>query len=364
MKKLLILLSTVCCMLAISISSIKADGVDTYTPVDIIIPFTKVWEDNDNAEGKRPDSITVKLSANNTVYETATVTAANGWKYDFIVKDTDTDHPAFDPNTLEPYSFTVEEEPIEGYTETVHKDPSIKMETLTGDENWVWIRPNSVTTFPVYTDTYPKSFIAAKKGNQLYIWTPETISVLEQKILLAMVREHPQFPHEDWEGTTYLVGFGHHAEGGFTMTAGNPGSITFDSHPSWSFWARGTYNRSTPEENAATITNKADATPTPTPTATPTSTPTATPTSTPTATPTATPTSTPTATPTSTPTATPTSTPTATPTSTPKTTPTPVPKTPVPIVPYTADKGTSPLSGLVLTAGILGFLVYHQSRKD
>ena len=206
MKKLLILLSTVCCMLAISISSIKADGVDTYTPVDIIIPFTKVWEDNDNAEGKRPDSITVKLSANNTVYETATVTAANGWKYDFIVKDTDTDHPAFDPNTLEPYSFTVEEEPIEGYTETAHKDPSIKMETLTGDENWVWIRPNSVTTFPVYTDTYPKSFIAAKKGNQLYIWTPETISVLEQKILLAMVREHPQFPHEDWEGTTRECG--------------------------------------------------------------------------------------------------------------------------------------------------------------
>ncbi len=40
------------------------------------------------------------------------------------------------------------------------------------------------------------------------------------------------------------------------MTSGNPGKIEFDSHPSWSFWARGTYVRSTPEENAGSITNK------------------------------------------------------------------------------------------------------------
>ena len=125
-----------------------------------------------------------------------------------------------------------------------------------GEDNWIWITPNSTLEFPVYTDTYPKSFIAAKKGNHLYIWTPEKLSPIEQAIVLEAVSEHPQFPTDQGvEGTTYLTGFGHH-EAGFTMNAGDPGSIKFDSHPSWSFWARGSYSRSTPEENAGSITNK------------------------------------------------------------------------------------------------------------
>ena len=250
-----------------STASAAQEGVSPYEPSTIVIPFTKVWDDNDNELGRRPESITVKLYrykgegyTDADLYETATVTAEDGWKYDFVFNNDDDNNPAFyldEAGKYQVYHFAVVEEPVSGYTETEHKDPAVQMKTLNEDENdWVWIQPNSTKTFPIYTESYPKSFIAAKKGNQLYIWTPEVISPIEQKILLALVREHPQFPHQDWEGTTYLTGFGYHSEGQFTMTAGNPGDITFDDHSSWSFWARGTYTRSTPEENACSITNK------------------------------------------------------------------------------------------------------------
>ncbi|MBR3150595.1 MAG: Cna B-type domain-containing protein [Erysipelotrichaceae bacterium] len=241
------------------------DGVVPYNPTAITISVTKVWDDNDS--DLRPSSIMVKLYkykgesyTDSDLYSRAAVTAENNWECSFEVIDTESD-PAFyigDDGSYHVYNFAVEEEPIPYYTEVeaAHKDPDVNMVVYTDSANWVWIRPNSVKTFEVYTETYPMSFIAAKDGHDLYIWTPEEVSEIEQKMLLQVVRTHPQFPHEDWEGTHYLTGFGHHEEGAFTMVSGNPGSITFDNKSDWSFWARGTYTRSTPEENSASITNK------------------------------------------------------------------------------------------------------------
>ena len=68
----------------------------------------KIWEDQDNASGIRPDEVTVRLIRNGTVIAEATVTANNGWQYRFD------DLPFYDPQGV-PYAYAVSESPVPGY---------------------------------------------------------------------------------------------------------------------------------------------------------------------------------------------------------------------------------------------------------
>ena len=53
-----------------------------YTPGTVSKTVTKAWEDNDNSDGIRPDSITVRLYANDkAVGEDVVLNMANGWTY-------------------------------------------------------------------------------------------------------------------------------------------------------------------------------------------------------------------------------------------------------------------------------------------
>ena len=47
------------------------------------ITVRKVWEDNDNKDGNRPESVTVHLLAGGEKIRTAVLKAENGWKYTF-----------------------------------------------------------------------------------------------------------------------------------------------------------------------------------------------------------------------------------------------------------------------------------------
>ena len=74
----------------------------------------KVWDDADNQDGKRPDSVTIKLLADGVdTGKTAVATKANNWKYSF----TDLDKTQADGKTE--IAYTVEEVAVEGYTSTV-----------------------------------------------------------------------------------------------------------------------------------------------------------------------------------------------------------------------------------------------------
>ena len=56
---------------------------NSYTPETINIAGTKTWNDANNQDRKRPESITVNLLADGQVYKTKTVTESDGWKYSF-----------------------------------------------------------------------------------------------------------------------------------------------------------------------------------------------------------------------------------------------------------------------------------------
>ena len=130
----------------------KIDGyniTNTHTPETINISGVKTWVDNDNQDGKRPDSVTIHLFANKVdTNKTAEATKENGWKYAF--------------NNLPKYEngneivYTITEEKVDGYTTNIDKFNITNTHTpetinISGIKTWIdndnqdGKRPESVT---------------------------------------------------------------------------------------------------------------------------------------------------------------------------------------------------------------------------
>ena len=109
---------------------------------------TKTWKDNDDQDGKRPDSIKVNLLANGKVVQSKTVKASDNWKYSF------TNLPEFENGKK--ITYTVTEDAVAGYTSTVdgynvtnsHTPATVKVsgtKTWKDNNNQDGIRPSSIT---------------------------------------------------------------------------------------------------------------------------------------------------------------------------------------------------------------------------
>lgn len=81
---------------------------NTHKPETIAINGSKHWDDNDDQDGKRPESITVNLLANGEKVNSQVVTAAGSWTYNF------TDLPKYKAG--KEIKYRVEEVAVEGYT--------------------------------------------------------------------------------------------------------------------------------------------------------------------------------------------------------------------------------------------------------
>ncbi len=84
---------------------------NSYTPETITISGTKTWDDNDDQDGLRPDSITINLLADGEVVATTTASEATSWAYSFEAL-------AKYENGAE-IEYTIEEEAVAGYTTTI-----------------------------------------------------------------------------------------------------------------------------------------------------------------------------------------------------------------------------------------------------
>ena len=88
---------------------------NTYTPAKTEVPVKKVWKDENNQDGKRPTSVTVKLLADGQdTGETLTLTEANNWAGSFTNLDADKGGT--------PIKYTVVEVTVTGYTSDVTGD--------------------------------------------------------------------------------------------------------------------------------------------------------------------------------------------------------------------------------------------------
>ena len=94
----------------------KIDGyniTNTHEPEKINIPVTKIWDDKDNQDGIRPESITVRVLANGNKVEEQTITEKEDWKYEFK------DLPKYEKG--KEIIYTIEEDSINKYTTKIDK---------------------------------------------------------------------------------------------------------------------------------------------------------------------------------------------------------------------------------------------------
>ena len=90
---------------------------NVYTPAKTQVPVKKVWNDSDNQDGKRPESITVKLLADGVeTGQTRELNAANNWQA--IFTDLDADKGGT------PIAYTIEEVSVAEYESKVTGDAS------------------------------------------------------------------------------------------------------------------------------------------------------------------------------------------------------------------------------------------------
>jgi len=125
---------------------------NTHVPEVTSINVTKVWKDNNNNDGVRPESVTVNLLADGVKYASATLNEGNNWKYTF-------DNLPLNKEGRK-VIYTVTEDGVEGYITTlVNCNGTFKFINTHDDSkvnitiNKVWednnnqdaIRPNNVT---------------------------------------------------------------------------------------------------------------------------------------------------------------------------------------------------------------------------
>ena len=121
---------------------------NTHIPEVIDIAGKKVWVDNNNQDGIRPENVTVELYANGNKVATTTATEENGWL--FIFEDVD---KYADGKEIE---YTVKEVEVEGYSSKVSGTTITNTHTpevidITGKKVWEdndnqdGIRPENIT---------------------------------------------------------------------------------------------------------------------------------------------------------------------------------------------------------------------------
>ena len=93
---------------------ISDNGVEIYnhhTPEKVSVEGSKTWNDEENQDGKRPSSITVRLFADGTEVTSKTVTANDNWKWSF------TDLDKYNSGTE--IVYTISENTVADYTTVV-----------------------------------------------------------------------------------------------------------------------------------------------------------------------------------------------------------------------------------------------------
>ena len=142
-----------------TVKEVKVDGyttkvngmniTNTHTPDTVKVSGTKKWVDEDNQDGMRPNSIVVRLLADGKEVDNKTVTASDGWKYEFtgLAKCKDGKE----------ITYTVKEDDVEGYESKVDDKNNItnthktEKTTIEGTKTWSDfnnqenVRPDSIT---------------------------------------------------------------------------------------------------------------------------------------------------------------------------------------------------------------------------
>ncbi len=171
------------------------DVINTHIPEKTQVSGQKTWVDNDNQDGYRPDSITVRLFADGVEIDSKVVTAKDDWRYAFTNLDKYRDHGT-------KIVYSISEDPVPEYATTydgfnITNTHITEKTEISGQKTWDdcddqdGIRPTSITV-RLYRngEEYDAQTVHARYGWQ-YHW--DNLDKYEQGGLLVewTVKEDP-----------------------------------------------------------------------------------------------------------------------------------------------------------------------------
>ena len=179
----------------------KTTITNTYTPEKIEIEGSKTWDDNNNQDGKRPESIKINLYADGEYLDSRTVTEADKWKWTFDNLD------VYVNGT--PIEYTITEDAVEGYTTQINGFNVTNTHTpekteISGSKTWDdnnnqdGIRPDSITIHLFANGSEVDSRTVTEKQN--WSWTFDELPKKEKGVdIVYTITEDPV------EGYTTIV---------------------------------------------------------------------------------------------------------------------------------------------------------------
>ncbi|MBQ4639437.1 MAG: Cna B-type domain-containing protein, partial [Clostridia bacterium] len=177
---------------------------NTHEPEQTKVEGMKVWEDAENQDGKRPESIRINLLAGGEVVDSKTVTAADDWKWSF----TDLDKYEAGKEII----YTITEDAVDEYETTVDgynvtNTHEVEKTEVTGTKTWVdqndadGIRPESITVNLLADGEKVASQTVTEKDNWVYTFTDLDVNKAGKAIVYTIEEE----PVEGY--TTVIDGF-------------------------------------------------------------------------------------------------------------------------------------------------------------
>jgi len=142
--------------------------------INCVIEGEKIWEDDNNSEGKRPESVTISLYNGETEIASTTATKDTNWKFSFEV-------PALDSNG-NVIAYTVKEQPVEGYEMTAVVDPVITYKPFTVD-----MKDDRITPCSSLKISVGSSVVVAFKGNEYTVWTMKELTSTEEAAVISKI---------------------------------------------------------------------------------------------------------------------------------------------------------------------------------
>ena len=210
----------------------------------VAITGKKIWDDNENAGGVRPEYITVRLLADGVEVASQKVFGPD-WTWSF---DLSNGVPGSGANPVG-VEFVVVEDTMTNYTLTDTVNPSVEFNAPSAEDGWDDITPCSSLNISNTQDD--KTIIIAKKGNTYVCWSVDALAPFERELIVASAAKVRSVP-SDVDAYTFITGLGVSSEFGMTVTKTE---IQFGRPSQWSWFLVGTYNRGSANSTESSLTN-------------------------------------------------------------------------------------------------------------
>ena len=166
------------------------DIINTYNPETINISGQKTWEDDNNRDGIRPDSIKVNLYNNDILIETKEVSADSNWTYEF------TNLPKYANGQI--INYSIKETDVSGYVQELdeyniinnHSPEKVNFnvkKVWNDDNNNDGIRPDSIRVVLYANGNYVTETTISEENDWTYefndLFKYENGQIIEYKIV-------------------------------------------------------------------------------------------------------------------------------------------------------------------------------------